>query len=84
MSAEVGYRRLGCYRDNWQEDRPLPHLLFTDRDELSAVYSGNKYTKENFDRPYLEDLVVRCASRARKLGYSVFGIEKFGMSVHVH
>ena len=78
--ADVGYKRLGCYNDKEQEDRPLPELLFTDRDELSPVYSGKKYTKENYDRPYLDDLVERCALKSKKMGYNVFGIERFGMS----
>ena len=78
--ADIGYKRLGCYNDKEQEDRPLPELLFTDRDELSPVYSGKKYTKENYDGPYLDDLVERCALKSRKMGYTVFGIERFGMS----
>lgn len=80
MLAEVGYKKLGCYRDNWQEKRPLPHLLFTDRDELSPVYSGKKYIKEKFDRPYLDDLIERCAFKTKEFGYQVFGIERFGMN----
>lgn len=78
--ADVGYKRLGCYNDKEQEDRPLPELLFTDRDELSPVYSGQKYTKESYDRSYLDDLVERCALKSKKMGYTVFGIERFGMS----
>ncbi len=81
ISAEVlGYKRLGCYRDNWQEQRPLHHLLFTDRDESSPKYSGIKYTKENYDRRYVEYLVKRCETECKKFGYEVFGIEKFGMA----
>ena len=81
MSAKVGFKRLGCYKDNWQEHRPLPQLLFTDLDELSPLYSGKKYDKKNFDRSYLDDLVERCASKSKLLGYDVFGVEKFGMNV---
>ena len=79
MSAEVSYKKLGCYKDNRQQERPLSELLFTDRDETSPKYSGRKYTKENFNRRYLGDLVGRCASECKKLGYQVFGIEKFGI-----
>ncbi|KAL9985029.1 hypothetical protein ACROYT_G007383, partial [Oculina patagonica] len=73
----LGYKRLGCYRDNWQEQRPLHHLLFTDRDESSPKYSGIKYTKDNYDRRYVEYLVKRCEAECKKFGYEVFGIEKF-------
>ena len=74
----MSYRKLGCYKDNGQKKRPLPQLLFTDRHYLSPVYSGRKFIKESFDRSYLDDLVGRCASKCKQLGYDIFGIGKFG------
>ena len=74
------HKRLGCYRDNRQQQRPLHHLLFTDREESSPKYSGIKYTKEIYDRRYLDYLIKRCALECKKFGYEVFGIEKFGMN----
>nr|XP_058963214.1 mucin-2-like [Pocillopora verrucosa] len=73
----IEYNKLGCYRDNWQEVRPLAELLFTDRNETSPRYSGKKYIRKNFSRLYLDDLIQRCASQSKKLGYQVFGIENF-------
>ena len=78
VSAGTDYNKLGCYKDNWQEARPLAELLFTDRDETSPRYSGKKYIEKNFNRRYLDDLIQRCASQSKKLGYEVFGIENFG------
>ena len=78
VSAGIEYNRLGCYRDNWQEVRPLAELLFTDRNETSPRYSGKKYIRKNFNRLYLDDLIQRCASQSKKLSYQVFGIENFG------
>lgn len=78
VSAGIEYNSLGCYRDNWQEVRPLAELLFTDRNETSPRYSGKKYIRKNFNRLYLDDLIQRCASQSKKLGYQVFGIENFG------
>lgn len=80
LFSASAYRRLGCYKDNWQEQRPLHHLLFTDRDESSPKYSGIKYAKEIYDRRYLDYLIKRCALECKKFGYEVFGIEKFGMN----
>ena len=80
----MSYRKLGCYKDNGQKKRPLPQLLFTDRHYLSPVYSGRKFIKETFDRSYLDDLVGRCASKCKQLGYDVFGIGKFGKEVNVN
>ena len=74
----MSYKKVGCYKDNGQKKRPLPQLLFTDRHYLSPVYSGRKFIKESFDRSYLDDLVGRCASKCKQLGYDVFGIGKFG------
>lgn len=82
VSAGVSYRKLGCYKDNGQKKRPLPQLLFTDRLYLSPVYSGRKFIKESFDRSYLDDLVRRCASKCKQLGYDIFGIGKFGKGVN--
>lgn len=73
----IEYNKLGCYRDNWQEVRPLAELLFTDRNETSPRYSGKKYIRKNFNGLYLDDLIQRCASQSKKLGYQVFGIENF-------
>lgn len=77
------YKRLGCYRDNWQKQRPLHHLLFSDREESSPKYSGIKYTKDIYDQRYLDYLIKRCALECKKFGYEVFGIEKFGMNSNV-
>ncbi|RMX40186.1 hypothetical protein pdam_00016639, partial [Pocillopora damicornis] len=77
-NRSIEYNKLGCYRDNWQEVRPLAELLFTDRNETSPRYSGKKYIRKNFNRLYLDDLIQRCASQSKKLGYQVFGIENFG------
>ena len=84
VSAGVSYRKLGCFKDNGQRKRPLPQLLFTDRHYLSPVYSGRKFITESFDRSYLDDLVGRCASKCKQLGYDVFGIGKFGKEVNVN
>ena len=78
----MSYRKLGCYKDNGQKKRPLPQLLFTDRHYLSPVYSGRKFIKDSFDRSYLDDLVGRCASKCKQLGYDIFGIGKFGKGVN--
>ncbi|CAH3034688.1 unnamed protein product [Porites lobata] len=77
VSAGVSYKKVGCYKDNGQKKRPLPQLLFTDRHYLSSVYSGRKFIKDSFDRSYLDDLVGRCASKCKQLGYDIFGIGKF-------
>lgn len=78
----MSYKKVGCYKDNGQKKRPLPQLLFTDRHYLSPVYSGRKFIKDSFDRSYLDDLVGRCASKCKQLGYDIFGIGKFGKGVN--
>ena len=78
----MSYKKVGCYKDNGQKKRPLPQLLFTDRHYLSPVYSGRKFIKDSFDRSYLDDLVERCASKCKQLGYDIFGIGKFGKGVN--
>ncbi|XP_029196438.2 uncharacterized protein LOC114961764 isoform X3 [Acropora millepora] len=76
-SAEVGYKKLGCYNDNDERfERPLSDLLFTDLDMSSSVFSGTQFTRDSMDSLYLSDLVERCALKTKEFGFAVFGIER--------
>lgn len=75
------YKKLGCYNDNEEKSaRPLSELLFTDLDTSSCVFSGTEFTRDNMDSLYLNDLVERCALKSEEFGFTVFGIERVGMT----
>ena len=54
----ISYKDIGCFKDNGQIPRPLPELLFTDRDPKDVVYSGIPVHGQDFDA-YVTDLVCR-------------------------
>ncbi|XP_048578758.1 uncharacterized protein LOC116618880 isoform X2 [Nematostella vectensis] len=69
--------RLGCYRDRVVPSRPIPRLLFTDRDPTAPEYSGKFVDLLNWNS-YLKKLRCRCATEAKAKGYNVFGLQWYG------
>jgi len=75
--CEISYKDIGCFKDNGQVPRPLPELLFTDRDPKDVVYSGIPVHGQDFDA-YVTDLVCRCAAATREKKYTHFAIQEYG------
>ena len=73
----VKYNKLGCFKDDMKNPRPLPLLLFTDRDSKSPVYSNKEIDWKNWDT-YIKDLVCRCAKAAEEKKFSLFGLQNSG------
>ena len=73
----VKFTQVGCFHDSGIKPRPLPQLLFTDRDKGSNNYSGKPIHWGEWD-VYLFDLVCRCAEQAKAKGYNVFGVQHYG------
>ena len=62
------------------DPRPLPELLFTDGDEKSNVYSGQRVNWDNWNS-YLADIVCRCAKAAKAKRYTHFAIQFYGEQI---
>jgi len=79
VSCGTSYSKLGCYKDKHTKGhRPLPHLLFTDRNPRSYKSSAKRRIDwENLDT-YMEDVVCRCAEQANAQGYMFFGLQFYG------
>ena len=71
------YTKVGCFRDDMSNPRPLPELLFTDRDPSVKKYSNIPVDWQKWDS-YLKDLVCRCAKEAKVLNYQFFSIQFYG------
>ena len=81
VSCGASYLKLGCYNDiHARGHRPLPNLLFTDRDPKSQKFSGKRIDWENLDS-YMKDIVCRCAEQAKAQDYMFFGVQFYGMIV---
>ncbi|XP_078379184.1 uncharacterized protein LOC144662280 isoform X2 [Oculina patagonica] len=77
-SCSVPFTPVGCFNDNQQKHgRPLPELLITDRDMNSVKYSGIKVNWGEWDT-YMNDIICRCAKKAKEMKYSHFGIQNYG------
>ena len=75
----VVYTKIGCLRDDMIWPRPLPELLFTDRDPSMKRCSNIPLNWENWN-PYMKDLVCRCAKEAKLRNYPYFSIQYYGKS----
>lgn len=71
------YTKVGCFRDDMSNPRPLPKLLFTDRDPSVKKYSNIPVDWQKWDS-YMKDLVCRCAKEAKVLNYQFFSIQFYG------
>ncbi len=58
VQGEISYEDIGCYKDSGAVPRPLPELLFTDRDPKDKVYSGIPIHGQDFE-DYTMDLLCR-------------------------
>lgn len=80
--CSVPFTPVGCFNDKQQEhDRPLPELLMTDRDMKSSKFSGFKVNWGEWDK-YLNDIVCRCAVKAKEKKYSLFGVQNYGKNIY--
>ncbi|XP_022796157.1 uncharacterized protein LOC111334628 isoform X1 [Stylophora pistillata] len=71
------FKKVGCFSDLQTSSRPMPELIFTDMDESSTKYSGNKAQLGELNT-YLSDLLCRCAELTQELGYEYFGVQNHG------
>ncbi|XP_031574004.1 uncharacterized protein LOC116307825 isoform X2 [Actinia tenebrosa] len=75
--CEAPFHKIGCFQDDMKVPRPLPELLFTDRDQTSPVSSGIALDWNNWST-YLTKLVCRCSKAARSKRYNFFSIQYYG------
>lgn len=71
------YTKVGCFKDDMRSPRPLPELLFTDRDPSAAKYSKIPIDWKNWNF-YIKDLVCRCAKEAKLRNFAYFSIQFYG------
>ncbi|XP_028394319.1 uncharacterized protein LOC114518504 isoform X2 [Dendronephthya gigantea] len=66
--CDVPYKDVGCFIDTQRTPRPLPELLFSERDKIS----WKKW------KSFMSDLICRCAQEARYKQYTHFGVQHYG------
>ncbi|KAJ7381347.1 hypothetical protein OS493_001472 [Desmophyllum pertusum] len=76
-TCPVTYTKLGCLKDDMISPRPLPELLFTDRDPTVKKYSNIPIDWTNWNS-YIKDLVCRCAKEAKVRNFDIFSIQFYG------
>ncbi|XP_068751837.1 uncharacterized protein [Montipora capricornis] len=75
--CDHGFERIGCFKDNRQDPRPLPDYIMTDRDRSLAIYSGQSIDWRNWDS-YMPEFACRCAEIAKEKGHNTFGVQFYG------
>ena len=76
-NCPLDFERIGCFRDNKKDPRPLPEYIITDRERGLNVSSGRSIDWRNWD-VYMPDFVCRCAKKANEKGHSTFGVQFYG------
>lgn len=64
VQQQIAYEKLGCFKDNRADPRPLPELLADLTSEVDW-YDPSKVVK-------------KCARLTSEKGYKVFGLQSFG------
>eukprot|EP00795_Rhopilema_esculentum_P016916 gene16916-8404_t len=67
-SVKIRRAGTGCYRDTQQSPRPLPDLLFSDREVISWT---------SWDS-FMQSLVCKCAEESAKQQRKIFGLQYYG------
>lgn len=75
--CDLDFERIGCFKDNKKNPRPLPQYLMTDRERRLEIYSGQSIDWRNWD-VYMPKFVCRCAEAAKKKGHNTFGVQYYG------
>lgn len=77
--CSVSFERIGCFKDKTDQPRLLPSYILTDRDEQiqNPVFSGQLIDWRNWYE-HLPSFVCRCAQKAQKKGWRIFGIQYWG------
>ena len=78
IGCNITYTKVGCFKDDRKKKRPLPDILFTDRDpSMKKKWSGYRIDWKNWDE-YIVDVVCRCANAANAKKYSYFSVQHYG------
>ena len=75
------FLRIGCFYDHHVSPRPMPELIFTDRNTGHEKFSGTKMDLINWN-DYMSDLVCRCARNARLMSYVMFSLQFYGWYIY--
>ncbi|KAJ7390936.1 hypothetical protein OS493_020956 [Desmophyllum pertusum] len=74
----TSFVHVGCYKDH-QNPRLLRHYILNERDpEVTGGNHGDQIIDWANWHDYLPQLICRCATKAKLLGYDVFGIQYYG------
>ena len=73
----MGFDKVGCFGDKLSKPRPLPRMIFTDKEINSPVYSGVPLDWAKWNE-YIIGLACRCADAASQMGYSYFSLQSYG------
>ncbi|XP_028515478.1 uncharacterized protein LOC114575226 [Exaiptasia diaphana] len=71
-TCNIGYNKVGCFKDDSKQPRPLKERLFVD-----SLNSGYEIDWGSWN-DYMVDLVCRCAEVAAAKKHDYFGIQNFG------
>ena len=75
-TCSINYKAIGCYQDN--KHRTLPEEILNERDPSRKINEGNFINWMQWDT-YIEEFACRCAAKAKKRGWRVFGLQFYGI-----
>lgn len=75
IECDVTFKTIGCFKDSTK--RTLPNYILNERDPSIKNYGGRKIEWFNWN-VYMPGFVCRCARKAMRQGYDVFGVQFYG------
>ena len=79
LECKTYYEPVGCFADNQNKPRPIPHYISTDRDYTLPIFSGTLIDWKNWNT-FSPEMICRCATLAKTKGHKLFSIQFWGMS----
>ncbi|XP_068717099.1 uncharacterized protein [Montipora capricornis] len=76
LKCDVDFETKGCFKD-MKVKRTLPYYIYNERDPSNANYGGTRIDYLNWNQ-YFPGFVCRCAQKAEKMGYDLFGVQYYG------
>ena len=80
LDCDTYYEPIGCYKDYNNKPRPLPKYILTERDYSHHTYEGNLIKWQEWNN-YSPLMLCRCATKAKKMGYTTFSMQFFGKTL---
>ena len=77
LECKTYYEPIGCFADNQNKPRPMPHYISTDRDYTLPIFSGTLIDWKHWNT-FSPEMICRCATLAKTKKHKLFSVQFWG------